>query len=89
MLARGNALAWMSKFGCPSLGWADIKKATETFHCFGGQATPLGFEPRLSGPKPLVLPLHYGVIGSHCFNGEQLNANIYTEKMLLGKADTR
>ena len=24
-------------------------------------ATPQGFEPRLSGPKPLVLPLHNGV----------------------------
>ncbi len=25
-------------------------------------ATPQGFEPRLSGPKPLVLPLHNGVV---------------------------
>ena len=24
-------------------------------------ATPSGFEPKLSGPKPLVLPLHHGV----------------------------
>ena len=24
-------------------------------------ATPSGFEPELSGPKPLVLPLHNGV----------------------------
>ena len=24
-------------------------------------ATPPGLEPRLSGPKPLVLPLHHGV----------------------------
>ena len=24
-------------------------------------ATPPGFEPRLTGPKPVVLPLHHGV----------------------------
>ena len=27
----------------------------------GKLATPQGFEPQLSGPKPLVLPLHHGV----------------------------
>ena len=24
-------------------------------------ATPSGFEPKLTGPKPVVLPLHHGV----------------------------
>lgn len=28
----------------------------------GEKATPLGFEPRQSEPKSLVLPLHYGVV---------------------------
>ena len=27
-------------------------------------ATPPGFEPRLTGPKPVVLPLHHGGV---CF----------------------
>ena len=28
-------------------------------------ATPPGFEPRLTGPKPVVLPLHHGVAHQH------------------------
>jgi hypothetical protein len=29
---------------------------------YGGVATPLGFEPRITPPKGAVLPLHHGVI---------------------------
>ena len=31
---------------------------TQTQDCF--YADPPGFEPRLTGPKPVVLPLHHG-----------------------------
>ena len=30
-------------------------------------ATPPGFEPRLTGPKPVVLPLHHGVALMLCY----------------------
>ena len=36
----------------------DVPDDTDFFNC---QATGLGFEPRQTGPKPVVLPLHYPV----------------------------
>ena len=53
------------------------KKPPKQRGCFGGHVTPLGFEPRLSESKSLVLPLHYGVISSTA--NKQLN-EIYIPK---------
>ncbi len=41
-------------------------------------ATPQGFEPQLSGPKPLVLPLHHGV-ASKMFNFANLYNSVFFE----------
>ena len=44
------------------------RKFTEPYRKGKKMATPRGLEPQLSGPKPLVLPLHHGVAKSYNYN---------------------
>ena len=47
--------------------------------------TPSGFEPELSGPKPLVLPLHHGVINGVYFSTEFKNFQSKNKKLLKNR----
>ena len=53
-------------------------------------ATPPGFEPRLTGPKPVVLPLHHGVVFSIKYHrlrkNQYLKLQSYTISALSGMA---